>query len=103
MYRNALYPVIFLVGLIAVIWIGAGYVGSNLPGLSVTLVIGACYIAGTLELHRYRQATSALARATDDVAAAQSNLGDWLTRLHPSLRNAVRLRVESASHCRHRR
>ena len=94
MYRNALYPVIFLVGLIAVIWIGAGYVGSNLPGLSVTLVIGACYIAGTLELHRYRQATSTLARATDDVAAAQSNLGDWLTRLHPSLRNAVRLRVE---------
>lgn len=94
MYRNALYPVIFAVGLIAVGWIGAGYVGTNLPGLAVTLVIGACYIAGTLELHRYRQATASLVRATTDTAAALVSLGDWLARLHPSLRNAVRLRVE---------
>lgn len=94
MYRNALYPVIFAVGLIAVGWIGAGYVGTNLPGLAVTLVIGACYLAGTLELHRYRQATTSLVRATTDTAAALVSLGDWLARLHPSLRNAVRLRVE---------
>ncbi len=94
MYRNALYLVVFVVGLIAVVWIGAGYVGANLPGLSVTLVIGACYIAGALELHRYRQATSTLTRATEDAAAALASLGDWLQRLHPSLRNAVRLRVE---------
>src|SRR5690606_7345275 len=94
MYRNALYPVIFVVGLIAVGWIGAGYVGTNLPGLAVTLVIGACYITGTLELHRYRQATTSLVQATTDTPAALTNLGDWLARLHPSLRNAVRLRVE---------
>ncbi len=55
MYRNALYPVVFAAGLIGVVWIGAGYVGVNLPALAVTLVIGACYVAGTLELHRYRQ------------------------------------------------
>lgn len=94
MYRNALYLVVFIVGLIAVVWIGAGYVSTNLPGLAVTLVIGACYIAGTLELHRYRQATASLAGGTTDAAAALANLGDWLARLHPSLRNAVRLRVE---------
>ena len=94
MHRNALYPVIFLVGLFAVGWIGAGYVGANLPALLVTLVIAACYIAGALELYRYRQATRTLAQATGDAAAALSNLGGWLERLHPSLRNAVRLRVE---------
>lgn len=94
MHRNALYPVIFLIGLIAVGWIGAGYVGANLPALLVTLVIAACYIAGALELYRYRQATRTLAQATGDAAAALSNLGGWLERLHPSLRNAVRLRVE---------
>lgn len=94
MFRNVLYPVIFVLGLIAVVWIGAGYVGSNLPALAVTLLIAACYITGTLELHRYRQATDTLTRATDDAAAALSHLGDWLQRLHPGLRNAVRLRVE---------
>ena len=94
MHKNALYVVIFLVGLIAVTWIGGGYVGSNLPALAVTSVIGAFYVAGALELYRYRQATVTLMAATDDAEAALSDLGGWLQRLHPSLRNAVRLRVE---------
>ncbi|QOW22675.1 DUF802 domain-containing protein [Novilysobacter avium] len=94
MHKNALYVVIFLVGLIAVAWIGAGYIGSNLPALAVTAVIGAFYVAGALELHRYRQATVTLMTATDDAAAALSDLSGWLQRLHHSLRNAVRLRVE---------
>ncbi|MEO6170330.1 MAG: DUF802 domain-containing protein [Lysobacter sp.] len=94
MYRNALYPVVFVAGLTGVVWIGAGYVGVNLPALAVTLVIGACYVAGTLELHRYRQATATLVHATDDAATALSDLAGWLQRLHPSLRNAVRLRLE---------
>lgn len=94
MFRNILKLVVFLVGFVAACWIGAGYVGSNPLGASVTLVIGICYLAGGLELHRYRQATSTLVHAVADVAAAQSNLGDWLDRLHPSLRNTVRLRIE---------
>jgi hypothetical protein len=85
---------VFLVGLAAVCWIGAGYVGSNALALAVTMLVGACYLAGALELQRYSQATSTLARAVADLSAPPPALGAWLDRLHPSLRNAVRLRIE---------
>ncbi|MFM0360057.1 DUF802 domain-containing protein [Paraburkholderia sediminicola] len=86
--------VVFLVGLAAVCWIGGGYVGSNALALAVTLLIGACYLAGALELRRYSQATSTLARAVAGQSGPPPSLGGWLEPLHPSLRNAVRLRVE---------
>ena len=86
--------VVFLVGLAAVCWIGGGYVGSNVLALAVTLLIGVCYVAGALELRRYSQATSTLARAVAGLSGPPASLGAWLEPLHPSLRNAVRLRVE---------
>ncbi|CAN7701218.1 DUF802 domain-containing protein [Caballeronia sp. LjRoot31] len=86
--------VVFLVGLAAVCWIGAGYVGSNALALAVTMLVGACYLAGALELQRYSQATSTLARALADLSKPPPSLAAWLDRLHPSLRNAVRLRIE---------
>ena len=94
MFRNPLNLAVFFVGLAAVCWIGAGYVGSNPLGLAVTVLIGACYLAGALELYRYGQATSTLEHAVADLSAAPPSLGDWLSRLHPSLRNAARLRIE---------
>ncbi|MFM0152040.1 DUF802 domain-containing protein [Paraburkholderia sediminicola] len=86
--------VVFLVGLAAVCWIGAGYVGSNPLAFAVTMLIGACYVAGALELQRYSQATSTLTRAVAGLSAPPPSLGAWLDPLHPSLRHAVRLRVE---------
>ncbi len=94
MVRNLLNLAVFFVGLIAVCWIGAGYVGSNPLAASVTMVIGACYLVGALELHRYRQATFTLTRAVTDLSVTPASLSDWLGRLHPSLRNAARLRIE---------
>ncbi|OEZ02234.1 MULTISPECIES: DUF802 domain-containing protein [Stenotrophomonas] len=94
MFRTPLYVVVFLAGLLAVGWIGAGYVGSNLVGVAVALVIAACYCAGALELHRYRQGTAGLAQAVTDAAEAPSSLGEWLAKVPDALRNAVRLRVE---------
>jgi hypothetical protein len=86
--------VVFLAGLVAVCWIGAGYVVSNPLALAVTLLIGACYVAGALELQRYSQATATLTRAVTSLSEPPRSLGAWLEPLHPSLRNAVRLRVE---------
>jgi len=86
--------VVFLAGLAAVCWIGAGYVGSNPLALAVTLLVGACYLAGALELRRYSQATSTLSRAVADLSEPPPSLGVWLEQAHPSLRNAVRLRIE---------
>ncbi len=94
MFRNLLNFTVFFVGLVAVCWIGAGYIGSNPLATAVTMVIGACYLAGGLELYRYRQATLTLTRAVTDLSAAPASLSDWLGRLHPSLRNATRLRIE---------
>ena len=84
----------FLVGLAAVCWVGVGYVGTNPLALAITVLIGGFYLMGALELRRFDQATSTLARALADAGTAPAGLGPWLESLHPSLRNAVRLRIE---------
>ncbi|KWZ38103.1 chemotaxis protein [Burkholderia savannae] len=94
MSRHHVHLVFFFAGLAAVCWIGAGYAASNPLALAVTVVIASCYLAGALELRRYQQATSTLAHAVADLSEPPSELRAWLERLHPSLRHAVRLRVE---------
>ena len=94
MSRFRIDLVVFGAGLAAVCWIAAGYAGSNPLAAAVTLLIGACYVTGALELRRYRQATSTLAHAVAGLAEPPPLLGAWLDQLHPSLRSAVRARVE---------
>ena len=95
MSRHHLNLVVFFVGLAALGWIAAGYiVGMNPLALVVTIVIGAAYVAGALELRRYQQATGTLTQAVAGLSEQPPKLGAWLEQLHPSLRNAVRLRVE---------
>lgn len=94
MLKRLLLLCVFALGLAAVGWIVVGYVGSNPLGAAVALLIGICYLAGALELFRYRQATATLRQALDGLAEPPAELGRWLERLHPSLRHAVRLRVE---------
>ncbi|WP_454830984.1 DUF802 domain-containing protein [Pseudoxanthomonas wuyuanensis] len=94
MFRHLLDLVVFSLGLVAVCWIGAGYLGSNPLALAITLLIGAGYVAGGIELLRYRRATSTLQRSVIGLSAPPSGLGDWLAQLDPSLRNAVHQRIE---------
>ncbi|SOY94956.1 putative transmembrane protein, DUF802 [Cupriavidus taiwanensis] len=94
MTRYLSHIVAFLAGLAVVCWIGAGYAGTNFLALVVTLLIGGFYVGGALELLRYRQATATLAQALAGLAEAPASLGGWLERLHLSLRDSVRLRVE---------
>jgi Domain of unknown function (DUF802) len=89
-----LYFASFLAGLATVGWIAAGYAGANPLALAVTVLVGAFYLMGTLELHRFQQATATLAQALAQLAEAPAGLGPWLARIHPSLQNAVRLRIE---------
>ena len=91
---RSLHLTAFFVGLAAICWVGVGYIGSNHLALAITVLIGAFYLMGALELHRFHQATSGLTRAVADLTAPPASLGPWLDQLHPSLRNAVRLRVE---------
>ncbi|MCA8031536.1 DUF802 domain-containing protein [Burkholderia arboris] len=96
MSRIRLDLVVFVAGLLAVGWIGAGYVASNPLAAAVTLLIGACYVAGAWELLRYRQATATLSRAVAGLTEPPAKLDTWLDMLHPGLRGAVRARVEGA-------
>ncbi|TGP47747.1 DUF802 domain-containing protein [bacterium M00.F.Ca.ET.228.01.1.1] len=94
MSRYRIDLVVFAAGLAAVCGIAVGYVGSNWLALAVTLLIGAFYLAGALELRRYGAATATLARALDGLSEPPPRLDTWLAQLHPSLRNAARLRIE---------
>ena len=83
----------FVMGLGVVAWVGTGYWGSNTLALTMTLLIGACYLTGAGELQRFRQATDGLRVALLALPAALPSLDDWLATLPTSLHNAVRLRV----------
>lgn len=94
MTRYRLNVVVFLAGLAIVAWIGAGYLGSNLLASAVTLLIGAGYLAGALELRRHQQATVTLTRAVASLSGPLPTLESWLAPLPTGLRSAVRLRLD---------
>ena len=85
---------VFLIGLAAIAWVGWGFVGGNTLALAMTGAIAAVYLLGANELRQYRQATGTLASALADLAGPPADLSAWLDRIHPGLRNPVRLRIE---------
>ncbi|MBD7988873.1 DUF802 domain-containing protein [Luteimonas sp. Sa2BVA3] len=94
MNRTLPNALVFALGLLAVCWIGAGYVGSHALALAVTVLIGVLYVLGGLELHRYRRATAGLVSALD-APPGPEGLAAWLGGLDPGLRGAVRQRIDS--------
>ena len=64
----------FFVGLAAICWVGVGYIGSNPLALAITVLIGAFYLMGALELHRFHQATSGLTHAVADLTETSGSL-----------------------------
>lgn len=91
---HALWIASLALGLLAVVWVGAGFVGNNPLALVMTLAIGGVYLTGAVEVHRFRQRTSALAQALAQVPQPLATLGDWLPRVPAALRHAVRARIE---------
>ena len=87
-------------GALVVAWVGASYATLNAQGnplaLAMTLLIGAFYAWGVLELWHFHQATRGLQQALGSLTAlpAPASLTEWLTRVPASLRPAVRQRVE---------
>jgi hypothetical protein len=94
MKKHHLFPAAFALGALAVLWVAAGFVGTNLLALAMTVVIGAVYAFGAYELVQFRRATATLDAALAALPARVDNLHDWLATVHPSLRNPVRLRIE---------
>lgn len=92
--NRLLFPAAFAVGLLAVLWVGAGYLPGHPLALSMVLLIAAGFVAGAWELHRYRQATHVLAQALTAPDPVPAERETWLARLPESLRPAVRLRLD---------
>jgi Domain of unknown function (DUF802) len=92
--NRLLYAACFAVGLLAIGWVGAGYVRTNPLALAITGLIAAFYLMGALELRRFHQATAALERAMHGMVEPPASLGNWLGPLPAALQTAVRLRIE---------
>ena len=90
------YPfhIAFVLGALAVVWVAAAVASTHLLVLVMTAVIGAVYVFGALELHRYRSDTARLQQALTEVPSELQQLGDWLVRVPAPLQNAVRQRIE---------
>ncbi len=84
----------FALGLLVVLWVGSGFVGTSWLALAMTFAIAAVYVFGALELRRFRVATDTLSVALSELAEPPAELSPWLKKLHPSLQTAVRLRIE---------
>jgi len=92
--NRSLHHAAFAVGLLAIGWVGAGYVPGNPLALALVLLIGGFFLLGALELHRLQLATGSLAKLIEGTTEAPPTLVEWLSPLPPRLRHAVRLRVE---------
>src|SRR5690606_9884463 len=86
MNNTLLNGFVFAAGLLAVCWIGGGYIGTHALALAVTALIGVLYLIGGLELLRYRRATATLVAALDAPPVPAGALAGWLDRLDGSLR-----------------
>ena len=93
--NKSVMAAIFAVGLAVVGWVGWGFVGSSPLALAMTVVIAAVYVVGAYELMQFRAATSSLSIALAGLGQQPLvDLGGWLERLHSSLRNPVRQRID---------
>ncbi|OYU43760.1 MAG: hypothetical protein CFE44_16630, partial [Burkholderiales bacterium PBB4] len=82
-------------GFAVLAWVAAGFLGSHHGlALAMTLIIAAAFGLGGWELRHYRRATGTLTKGLARIPEPLPALEDWLQTLHPSLRNAVRLRID---------
>jgi len=84
----------FFLGLLAVVWVGIGYLGDSRIAFTVTCLIAAVYLAGATEMRRYHGNTMALAAALRQIPDDLGHLGEWLQTVPSALQNTVRLRIE---------
>ena len=91
--NKLLFSTAFLIGAIAIIWIGGVFLGHSALGLAVTLIIAAVYLIGFLELLRFRSATLSLSKALSVLTEPIDVLEQWLQSIDVQLRDAVRIRA----------
>jgi hypothetical protein len=92
--KKHIFTLAFLLGALVIVWVGFGFINTSVLALLMTMVIGAVYGYGALELRQFRHASFSLAAALNALPEKLSDLDAWLVKVPASLRNPVRLRVE---------
>lgn len=87
------YPIAFILGLIAVAWTGAGFVGTSPIALGMTALIAIVFTAGALEVRRFRAATEGLDRALAGLSEPVQDLEAWIGQMPEGMRPALRQRL----------
>lgn len=93
--NRAVLIILFALGMVAVLWTGMGFVGSNGVALLMTLVIGLVYVLGAWEIWRFSGMTVALSTAVGSVPRPVTDLNDWVRSLPPPIQQAVRSRIDN--------
>ena len=89
-----LFNLAFVTGAFAVIWVGFGFIDSSALAMAMTALIFVVYLAGAVELHRFRHATATLTVALGAIQENISDLKQFLSGVDASLQHPVRLRIE---------
>jgi hypothetical protein len=84
----------FAAGLAVLAWVGCGYVHRDAWALGMTALITAFYVVGALELRRCDRITAGLVTALRALRETPPSLEDWLERVPPPLRPALRRRLD---------
>jgi hypothetical protein len=91
---NRIFALAFALGLLALAWVGASFIGTNGLALAMTVLITAVYAAGAWELRQFRRTTGSLRQALEQADQTPASLPTWLEQVPAGLRNTVRLRIE---------
>ena len=89
-----LFNLAFVTGAFAIIWVGFGFIDSSMVAMAMTALIFAVYLAGAVELHRFRRATGTLTAALGAMPEDIPDLNRFLSGVDASLQHPVRLRIE---------
>ena len=89
-----LFNLAFVTGAFAVIWVGFGFIDSSTLAVAMTALIFAVYLAGAVELYRFRKATASLTTTLGAIPEDLPDLNRFLSGLEGSLQHPVRLRIE---------
>ncbi|MEM8497923.1 MAG: hypothetical protein AAF542_07860 [Pseudomonadota bacterium] len=93
--NGLMFTIPAVIGTIAIVWVAGLFIGTNALALLVTLLIAIAFGIGVMELFQFRKATGSLRHALDNVPQPINPLDEWLDKIHHSLQNPVRLRIES--------
>ncbi len=89
-----LFNLAFLTGAFAVIWVGFGFIDASPLAMAMTALIFVVYLAGAIELHRFRRASTSLTAALRALPEDAPDLERFLSGVDGSLQHPVRLRIE---------